>query len=514
MPGTTSSQVVLEGRNLTKTFPGVKALTDVTIQCKSHQVLALVGENGAGKSTLVNLLCGVYQPDGGEILLNGTPTRVRDPHHAATLGIATVHQELSLLPHLTVAENILLGSEPAGRTGFLRTSDIYRRAAEALADISPSIDVDAMVYDLSPAERQMVEIAKAWSQRPRVLILDEPTSSLSKVEAQNLLSLVTRLRSQGTSVIFISHRLDEVFEISDEVMVMKDGHRVDTLPIGELDRGKLIQLMVGREMTQTFPPRRPTPASGRPLLELRDAARPARPLGTAGSAGSCGVSLTVYPGEIVGLGGLEGQGQRDLIRGIFGAEPFSRGQVLIDGKAVRIDSPEAAIAAGVAFIPDDRKAEGLVLPLSIRENMILASLARVVRFGFLQGKREQAMADDYMGKLAVKAPSADQVVGNLSGGNQQKVILAKWLLTQPKLLVLHEPTRGIDIQTKVEIYRLLRQLAEQGVSVLIATGDMLELIGLSDRIYVMYEGSVTGEVRGAEATEERLMALSSGGGTA
>jgi len=478
LPGTTSSQVVLEGRNLTKTFPGVKALTDVTIQCKSHQVLALVGENGAGKSTLVNLLCGVYQPDGGEILLNGTPTRVRDPHHAATLGIATVHQELSLLPHLTVAENILLGSEPAGRAGFLRTSDIYRRAAEALADISPSIDVDAMVYDLSPAERQMVEIAKAWSQRPRVLILDE------------------------------------LFEISDEVMVMKDGHRVDTLPIGELDRGKLIQLMVGREMTQTFPPRRPTPASGRPLLELRDAARPARPLGTAGSAGSCGVSLTVYPGEIVGLGGLEGQGQRDLIRGIFGAEPFSRGQVLIDGKAVRIDSPEAAIAAGVAFIPDDRKAEGLVLPLSIRENMILASLARVVRFGFLQGKREQAMADDYMGKLAVKAPSADQVVGNLSGGNQQKVILAKWLLTQPKLLVLHEPTRGIDIQTKVEIYRLLRQLAEQGVGVLIATGDMLELIGLSDRIYIMYEGSVTGEVRGAEATEERLMALSSGGGTA
>ncbi|MGE5589155.1 MAG: sugar ABC transporter ATP-binding protein [Bacillota bacterium] len=505
MPGTTSSQVVLEGRSLTKTFPGVKALTDVSIQCRPHQVLALVGENGAGKSTLINVLSGVYQPDGGEILLNGTPTRVRDPHHAAALGIATVHQELSLLPHLTVAENILLGSEPAGRTGFLRTSDIYRRVAEALADISPSLDVDAMVYDLSPAERQMVEIAKAWCHRPRVLILDEPTSSLSKVEAQNLLSLVARLRSQGTSVIFISHRLDEVFEISDEVMVMKDGQRVDTLPIADLDRSKLIQLMVGREMTQTFPPRRAVPASGRPLLEIRVG---------AGTADRGGAGLKVYPGEIVGLGGLEGQGQRDVIRGIFGVEPFKRGQMLLDGRPVHIDSPEAAIAAGVAFIPDDRKAEGLVLPLSIRENMVLASLSKVLRLGFLQSRREQSVVDDYMDKLAVKAPSPDQVVGNLSGGNQQKVILAKWLLTQPRLLVLHEPTRGIDIQTKVEIYRLLRQLAEQGVGVLIATGDMLELIGLSDRIYVMYEGAITGEVQGAEATEEGLMALSSGGGAA
>lgn len=506
MPGATSSPpVVLEGRSLTKTFPGVKALMDVSIQCKSHQVLALVGENGAGKSTLVNLLSGVYQPDGGEITLNGTPTRVRDPHHAATLGIATVHQELSLLPYLTVAENILLGSEPAGRSGFLRTGEIYDRARRALADISPAIDVDAMVGDLSPAERQMVEIAKAWSHAPRVLILDEPTSSLSKVEAENLLSLVGRLRSQGTSVIYISHRLDEVFEIADEVMIMKDGHRVDTLPIGELDRGKLISLMVGREMTQTFPPRRASLAEGRPLLELHGVTFP---------GSSRGVSLQVLPGEIVGLGGLEGQGQRSVIRGIFGAEPFMQGEVRIQGRAMRISSPEAAIGAGIAFIPDDRKAEGLVLHLSIRENMILSSLAKVLRLGFLRPEREQALVDDYMAKLAVKAPSADQAVSNLSGGNQQKVILAKWLLTQPKLLVLHEPTRGIDVQTKVEIYRLVRQLAEQGVGVLIATGDMLELIGLSDRIYVMYEGAVTGEISGAEATEEQLMALSSGGGAA
>ncbi|MCL5677158.1 MAG: sugar ABC transporter ATP-binding protein [Firmicutes bacterium] len=494
-----------EGRSLTKTFPGVKALTDVSIQCNAHQVLALVGENGAGKSTLVNLLSGVYQPDGGEILLKGTPTRVRDPHHAASLGIATVHQELSLLPHLTVAENILLGSEPTARSGFLRTREIYRRAGEALADISPAIHLDAMVYALSPAERQMVEIAKAWSHRPRLLILDEPTSSLSKVEAGSLLALVDRLRSQGTSVVFISHRLDEVFEISDEVMVMKDGRRVDTLPIDHLDRSRLIQLMVGREMTQTFPPRRREPAGGQPLLELRDAA-------PAGSA--CSVNLKLHWGEIVGLGGLEGQGQRELIRGIFGIEPFATGQVLMDGKPVRIASPAAAIDAGLAFIPDDRKAEGLVLPLTIRENMVLASLAKVLRLGFVQAKQEQAMVGEYMGKLAVKAPTADQIVGNLSGGNQQKVILAKWLLTQPKLLVLHEPTRGIDIQTKVEIYRLLRRLADQGVGVLIATGDMLELIGLSDRIYVMYEGAVAGEVRGEEASEERLMALSSGGGVA
>ena len=490
---------LLEGRRLVKHFPGVVALQGAHIACSPGRILALVGENGAGKTTLCNLLGGVLAPDGGEILLDGVRVAIHDPHHARRLGIGFVHQELSLLPQLTVGENIMLNREPT-RFGLVRSNELHARAREVLAQITDEIDVDEMTYRLPLARLQMVEIAKAWSDQPKLLILDEPTSTLSSVETERLFGMLHRLRAGGTSVVFISHRLDEVFDIADDVMVMKDGQVVAVRPAWDLTHDEVISLMVGRAMTQAFPPRRSTPA-GPPALELADVTIRGRVRDA---------TLEVRSGEIVGLGGLDGQGQRDLVRAVFGLEPMERGQVAVGGQAVSVAAPSQAMAAGIAFLPDDRKAEGLVPAMSVAQNMVLSYLRAVTRFGIIDRGRERSLVERFTASLDIKASSIEQKVRTLSGGNQQKVVLAKWLLTDPRVLVLDEPTRGIDVETKVQIYGLLRQLADQGRAILLLSSDMLELIGCCDRIYVMYEGRIAGSIAGADATEERLMQLSSG----
>lgn len=495
---------ILQARGLTKEFPGVTALDDVSIDIWEEEVLALVGENGAGKSTLVNVLSGVYQPDSGEILFAGEPETIRNPYHAASLGIYVVHQELSLLDELTISENIMLAHEPVRGAGIIDRRKLHEEASNAVGRVCPGINMNAIIRELTPSERQMVEIAKGISFNPRVLFLDEPTSSLSKLQVEQLFEVVSRLKASGIAIVFISHRMDELYQIADRATVLKDGRLVKTVEMPETPRDELIRLMVGRDVSQAFPekpPYRHNSAAHGALLELRGAG-----LGDIVRD----INLSVNPGEILGIGGLEGQGQRELVRSIFGITPFDQGEVLLDGIPRRITSPEVAIEHRIAFVSDDRKGEGLVLPLSVKHNMALASLDDRQRYGFVHQQEEMSVIGEYIETLSVKAAALDDGVGKLSGGNQQKIVFGKWMMTDPKILILHEPTRGIDVETKTEIYHLLRRLVNEGMGIILVTGDMLELIGLSDRIAVMFEGRIAGSVPASEATEEVLMTLGSG----
>jgi ribose transport system ATP-binding protein len=490
----------LAARDISKSFPGVQALKDVSLECRAGQVLGVIGENGAGKSTLMNVLTGVIQPDGGKIFVDGRECRFSVPQDARREGIRIVYQELSLLPHLTVMENITLNREPVGALGFIDVRGAAREAERLLKRIAPGVAVDLMAGLLSPAEQQLVEIAKALGGNPRVLILDEPTASLSRVETGALLDVIRDLRAQGIAVIFISHRLEEIIELCDRVVVLKDGGLVGTVEKESLARDRLVSMMVGREWSQVFPPRS-KPSTDAPVLQLRD-------VGIRGEFQ--GVSLAVYPGEILGIGGLEGQGQRGLIRAIFGIEQIEQGDLLFQGARRVFRSPREAIRAGVAFISDDRKTEGVILNQTVASNMVLTVLRKISAGFFIRRSRERQIIRQRIEELSIKVSSPEQRARELSGGNQQKVIIARWLETAPKLLILHEPTRGIDVQTKMQIYQLLRDLAARGMAVLIVTSDMLELIGLSDRIAVIYEGRIVGELPAAEASEERIMALESG----
>jgi ribose transport system ATP-binding protein len=491
---------ILTAKAISKSFPGVKALTDVGLECNSGEVLGLIGENGAGKSTLMNILTGVIPPDGGTILVDGRECRFADPEAARREGIRIVYQELSLLPHLTVAENLMLNHEPTGVLGFIDARKAARNAEDLLRQISDTLPLDATVSSLSPAEQQLVEIAKALDGTPRVLILDEPTSSLSRAETRALLRIISDLRSQGMAVIFISHRLEEILELCDRVMVLKDGAHVRTLQRSETDHDGLVALMVGRELAQVFAPKEKVPRVD-PVIELSHAS-------IRGEFQD--VSLTVHAGEILGLGGLEGQGQRELIRALFGIEPIEEGEMRLLGRNCVFRSPRDAIRAGVAFISDDRKTEGVILSQSVASNMVLTVLARISPRLFIRHSLERGIVNRQVDELSIRISSSGQSARELSGGNQQKIIMAKWLETRPRLLLLDEPTRGIDVQTKMQIYQLLRDLSARGAAVIIVTSDMLELIGLSDRIAIIYEGRIVGELASSEATEERVMALSSG----
>jgi ribose transport system ATP-binding protein len=496
-----SNDIILAGKGLSKQFYGNVVLKNVDITCKRGVILALVGENGAGKSTLMNIICGNLQPDGGEIYYKGEKISHLTPQKSKELKIAFVHQELSLFPELSIGENILLGQEPKNRIGLINHKQLHDLAKELMNELQYEIDVYRLVKELTLAEMQMVEIAKAWMNRPEIIILDEPTSSLSKAEVTHLFAMMKKLQSQGVTIIFISHRMDEIFQICDEAVVLKDGQMMRTEKIANMTRDDLIRSMVGREITQTFPPRGGLGGSSRTMLALKDIELDNR---------LHRINLTIPAGRIVGIGGLEGQGQRELARGLFGLEPFSGGEICFEDSAITIRSPLDAIRHGIGFIPDDRKLEGLVLPLSIRENISLLTLGKIARHKVIQKKQEQNAVQEGIRRLSIKTSSSEQEVHSLSGGNQQKVIFSKWLRMDPQLLILHEPTRGVDIQSKIEIYQLLRQLTAQGVSVLLISSDMLELIGLSDQIYVMYEGRISGEIEGQDATEEKIMTLSSG----
>lgn len=412
-------------------------------------------------------------------------------------GISFVHQELSLMEEMTVGENIMLGIEP--KKGFLlKQKEIHNQAKRVLKDVGFDIDVYRIVADLSPAEKQMTEIAKAWAGNPRIIILDEPTSSLNKAESRTLFSFIERIKKQNVSVIMISHRMEDIFTTCDEAFVLKDGEFVYHAPICETNEDELISKMVGREFKNVYPPRN----------------KDRNPNIRVSLRGACvgnrvrNINIDVPAGSVVGIGGLEGQGQRELSRALFGIEPFTSGTYMIDGKEVRINNPRVAVKNKIAFVPDDRKTEGLVLPLSVEHNIVSLVLDQVSKWGFINKRAVAEEVKEGIEQLNIKVAHPKQMIRDLSGGNQQKIIFSKWIKTQPKILYLHEPTRGVDVQSKLEIYELIRNLTKTGVSVVVFSSDLLELIGLSDEIYVMYEGKISGHISGSEATEEKIMQLS------
>ncbi|MCC6443971.1 MAG: sugar ABC transporter ATP-binding protein [Armatimonadetes bacterium] len=496
------SDPLLAISNISKAFPGVQALDDVSLALGAGEVLALVGENGAGKSTLMHILSGLYSPDSGQIRLGGEAIRPRDPREATRIGISIVHQEMSLTPNLSVAENIFSGRLPRKR--FLDLIDwqtLRRQAADLLEPFELSLDPMMPVGRLSVAQRQLVEIAKALSVRCRALILDEPTSALAGHETELLFGVVRRLKAAGVGIIYITHKLKEVFEIADRVAVLKDGRLVDTVTVPETAPDRLIRMMVGRDLS-TFYPDRPTAAdrSAPPLLEVENLTT--RKLH--------GVSLRLWPGEVVGMAGLVGAGRTELGRAIFGADPVREGHVRVEGRPRNIGSPAGAIAAGIAYLPEDRKEDGLFLGMSVRANLVAASLNRFAAFGWMDRQAESRVSADCARQLNIRTPSLEQLLGHLSGGNQQKTLISKWLLAGPKVLIVDEPTRGIDVGAKAEIYALLRRLANEGLSILMISSELPEILGMSDRILVLYDGRLAAELDGHTATEEQIMAAATG----
>jgi len=485
---------------VSKSFGSNVVLRDVSFVVRAGEVVSLVGENGAGKSTLMHVCAGSFAPDGGTLLLDGAAYRPASPAAARKAGVALALQETAILPDLSVAENLFFGSEPRGSLGLISQARLHERSEALFAELGWSLDPDRLGGDLSAAERQLLEIAKAIRQRPRLLILDEPTASLSSHETELVLNAMARLKADGGSVIFISHRLDEVMQAADHAVVLKDGTLTLDAARGGFSRDDLIRAMVGRTLTDIFPPR-PASFEGRPArLSLKGAAAPGlKPL-----------SFEVRAGEIVGFAGLEGQGQRPLARALSGISPFTSGEVAIDGKAYPISSVARGIAGGIASIPDDRKHEGLALDLPIRMNVSLFALSKKSRWGWLRHSLEQAFSEEARRRFSIRTTGIEQPVRQLSGGNQQKVVFARWLAETPKVLVLYEPTKGVDVGAKTEIYRLIGELSAEGVAVILISADMLELIGLSDRIHVLFEGSVMGTLERGAVSEEAIMRLAAG----
>jgi rhamnose transport system ATP-binding protein len=466
----------------------------VRFDVRAGEVHALLGENGAGKSTLIKIVSGVYQPDGGEVLIDGQPVRFASPHDAQRAGIATIYQELLLFPELTVAENIFIGHAPRQGWGGIDWRATADRAGEILASLDiHDLDVNAPVGALSVGNRQRVEIAKALSLRARILIMDEPTAALTQADVERLFAIVRRLRERGVGVVYISHRMAEVFELADRVTVLRDGAYVGTRAAAETDEGELIAMMVGRTIEQLFP--KGEARLGEPLLEVRD-------LSLAGVIER--ISLTVRAGEIVGLAGLVGSGRSELAQTIFGMTPATSGEIRIAGRPVRIASPGAAKRLGIAYVPEDRALQGLIRPMRIRENLSLAVLGELARRWFVDRAAEASLATEAIRRFSIRAPGPEQIAGKLSGGNQQKVVLGKWLATKPRVLIMDEPTRGIDVGAKAEIHRLMSELAGQGLAILMISSELPEVLGMSDRVLVMREGRLVAELTGAEATQEAV----------
>jgi rhamnose transport system ATP-binding protein len=483
-----------------KSFPGVRALSGVSFEVAPGEVHALLGENGAGKSTLIKIISGVYQPDAGTIHVDGRPLRLDSPDDGRRAGIATIYQELLLFRDLTVAENVFMGHAPRGRGGRLDWKAMAAKTEALLAtleivDLAPS----RVVGSLSVGNRQRVEILRALSQDARLLIMDEPTAALTEYDVTRLFDIVRRLKSRGVGIIYISHRMDEIFQLADRVTVLRDGAQVGTRRVAETSSAELVQMMVGRQIESLFP--KVAAAIGAPVLEVRDLVR--RPMTKS-------ISLTVRAGEILGLAGLVGSGRSELAQTIFGVTPAESGEILVSGEPVQIRSPSRARALGIAYVPEDRATQGLVRPMNVRENFSLASLARVSRFGFIDSAAETRLAETGVTRFRVRAASLDQVVGRLSGGNQQKIVLGKWLANQPKLLILDEPTRGIDVGAKAEIHRLMCELAAQGLAILMISSELPEVLGMSDRVLVMREGRLVAEFSRAEASPEAVGAAMMG----
>ncbi|MYZ52835.1 sugar ABC transporter ATP-binding protein [Malikia spinosa] len=497
-PPTTESPPLLAIRGIRKGFPGVVALDGVSFTLKAGSVHALMGENGAGKSTLMKIIAGVYIPDQGQILLRGQPVTLSSPIDALQQGIAMIHQELNLMPHMTVAENVWITREPRNRSGLVDHRELKRRTEELFERLSIDIDPLAEVQTLSVASRQMVEIAKAVSWNSDVLIMDEPTSALTEKEVAHLFRIIRSLREQGKGIIYITHKMNELFEIADEFSVFRDGKYIATCAASDVTRDDIIQMMVGREITQMFP--KETVPIGDVVLSVRN-------LTLDGVFHD--VSFDIRSGEILGLAGLVGSGRSNVAETLFGVTPASSGSITIRGQQLVIDKPAKAMAAGMAFLTEDRKDTGCFLCLDIQDNMDLAVLnSRYVnKLGFVQSSQLAKDCNEMARRLRVKTPNMHEVIQNLSGGNQQKVLVGRWLLTNPSILILDEPTRGIDVGAKAEIHRLVSELAGQGVAVLMISSEMPEVLGMSDRVAVMHEGRITGILDRKDADQVSVMSL-------
>ena len=494
-----ADDLVLRMEQITKDYPGVRALDDVSFDLRRGEVHALVGENGAGKSTLMKVLAGAEQSDAGSVLLNGEPAHIHIPQDAMAAGISIIYQEFNLVPYLSVAENIYLGRYPVRAGVFVDWRGMHDGARALLDRLGAQFSTRALVHTLAVAEQQMVEIAKALSLDAQVLVMDEPSSTLTEHELAALFEQIRSLRSHGVSIVYISHRLEEVFEIADRVTVLRDGRLIDTRPVAELDRADIVRMMVGRELADVSFVGEQAP--GEELLRVEGLTR---------GAAVQDVSFTLRRGEILGIAGLVGAGRTELGRAIFGADRIDRGAIWLEGEPVRINSPAQAIRMGIGLVTEDRKLQGLILGMALQENVTLANLGAVSTAGFLSRRRERSAADQYVGELDIRTPSTAQIVRNLSGGNQQKVVLAKWLFTKSEVLIFDEPTRGIDVGSKAEIHQIMRDVADRGAGVIMISSELPEVLQMSDRILVMHEGRLAGELSREQATQEKIMFLATG----
>jgi ribose transport system ATP-binding protein len=497
----TNNDIYLHMKDISKAFPGVQALQKVHFEVARGEVHALVGENGAGKTTLMNILTGALPSDEGSISLGGSIVDIKSPADAQNLGISMIHQELSLIPNLTVGQNIYLGRESRARIPiFIDWSKLYSQAEQLLRRLNLDVDPRAEVEGLSIAQQQMVEVAKALSLNADLIAMDEPTSSLTDRETEVLFDLMRSFKEEGLSLIFISHRLEEVFQIADRVTVLRDGQLIETASVSQLDEERVVQMMVGRELGEMYP---------KANIQRQDVVLEVSNLHDGRELH--GVDLKLYGGEILGIAGLAGAGRTALAETIFGVRPKVKGSVRLNGSQVRINSPGEAINNGIGLVPEDRKLQGLFLNMAVRDNIVLSALGKITRWTFINFSKADKLARQFVSKLDIRTPSLRQLVGYLSGGNQQKVVIARWLTLNPGVLILDEPTRGIDVGAKAEIHALMNQLAQEGVGVLMVSSDLPEVLGVSDRILVMREGKITAEFSRAEATQDNIMRAATGG---
>lgn len=491
------AEYLLEAEGVTKRYPGVVALAGVRLQVRPGTVHAVMGENGAGKSTLMKILAGNIQPSEGEIRVKGRPVRFHGPRDATNAGIAMIHQELLLVPDMTIAENIWIGREPLGRFGFVDHAELNRRTRALLERLGIGLDPERRLGSLTVANQQMVEIAKAVSYDSEILIMDEPTSAITEKEVEHLFAIIAQLRAEGKGILYITHKMSEVFAIADDITVLRDGQYVGTDRAANLDQNRLIAMMVGRELTHMFP--KIEAKIGEVVLEARDLAL---------EGVFRGVSFELRRGEILGLAGLIGSGRTNVAEALFGVTPATGGEIRIDGRPVAIDSPATAMRHGMALLTEDRKLSGCFLMHSVRDNMQIASIrSHTAPGGFVKQRALDRLCEEMRAQLRVKTPTLDETIGNLSGGNQQKALIARCLMLRPRILILDEPTRGIDVGAKSEIHKLMSDLAAQGMAIVMISSELPEILGMSDRVMVMHEGHVSGFLSRAEATQERVMAL-------
>lgn len=485
----------LQMKGITKRFPGVLALDNIDFEVTRGEVVALMGENGAGKSTLMKILSGAFSKDEGEVFIDGHKEDIKSPLTSIQLGISTIYQELNVLPNLDIAENIFVGKE-LNKKGFVDKKNMHNEAKRLIEKVGLRIDTHTLVSNLSTAQKQMIEVARALSFDAKLIIMDEPTSSLTETETDRLMQIIRELKNQNVAIIFITHRMKEIFEIADRVAVMRDGKMVCSLSVASTNQDEVIKHMVGREVENIF---------DKEEVDIGDVVLEVQNLATKDFLKD--INFNVRQGEILGVAGLVGAGRSEVMRAVFGVDKKETGTIKIDNKVVSINSTVDALKYGIGFLPEDRKDQALVLGMSLKENTTLACLSKLAKLHMINKRKEVQVSKDYTDKLRIKTPSIEQLVMNLSGGNQQKVVIGKWMATDPRILILDEPTRGIDVGSKKEIHQLMSQLAKSGVAIIMISSELPEILGMSDRIIVMHEGRIKGELLREEASQERIMKL-------